>query len=307
VTTRMAPLELGFKAFDMHELLCHFIAVRAGLYVQHGLRVTLVDTTFTRDDKLPSNRVHAACGTALVMWLRGAPIQVVFVATDRPLFWVYGRSGARTTNALKGALIAGFPSTAPPAQFLNVILEQTGLDPVRDVTILASRDDVARIGLLTAGDVDAAVISSAVPPAEMERAGFNPVCFFGDWLRVPTTGLAVTRSLLQREQPAVEALVSTFAQALALLQSDPATVQSVLAEIFRVPTRSLTATSDLLRRCFTTTGDCPSAITNGAIALMARALGIASRPSGSLYDFSLLPTKSKTSETLLPLGEGGDG
>lgn len=285
----MAALQLGFKAFDIHELLCHFMAMHTGLYERRGLRVTLVDTTFMPDDKLPTNLVQAACGAALAAWLWGAPYQVVCVATDRPLFWLYGRAGYAGIDALRGARIAGFPSIAPPAQFLNLILDQAGLDPVRDVTIHAMRDDVARLGLLTAGDVDAAVISSAIPPAEMEHAGFSPISFFGDSLRVPTTGLAVTQSLLQRERAAVQALVSAFVQALALLHRDVTAAQAVLEGIFRVPTRSLPPTYDLLRRCFTVAGRSPPEITNGAVTLMARALGVTAVPVGSPYDFSLIP------------------
>src|SRR5262245_4990544 len=106
----MVALQLGFKAFDFHELLCHFIAMRAGLYLQHGLQVSLVDTTFIPDDKLPSDLVHAACGAALAMWLRGAPYRVVCVAIDRPMFWLYGRSEYAGIDSLRGARIAGFPS-----------------------------------------------------------------------------------------------------------------------------------------------------------------------------------------------------
>ncbi|MGH8324276.1 MAG: hypothetical protein ACRETD_10840, partial [Steroidobacteraceae bacterium] len=190
---------------------------------------------------------------------------------------------------MKGARIAGFPPIAPPAQFLKLILERAGLDPIRDVTIYAARDDIARAGLLAAGDVDAAVISSAIPPAEMEHAGFSQISFFGDALRVPTTGLAVTRSLLQREGEAVRAMVTAYAQSLALLQQDASAAPAVLEQTFRVPTRSLAPTCNLLRRCFTGAGRSPPDVTDGAVTLMAGLLGITAVPAGSPYDFSLLP------------------
>ena len=42
----MTTVQLGFKAFDAHELLCHFIAAKAGLYQRHRLQIELVDITF---------------------------------------------------------------------------------------------------------------------------------------------------------------------------------------------------------------------------------------------------------------------
>lgn len=45
---------LGFKAFDPHELLCHFLAEHSGYYRDAGLQVELSDITFTPDTELPA-------------------------------------------------------------------------------------------------------------------------------------------------------------------------------------------------------------------------------------------------------------
>jgi len=58
---------------------------------------------------------------------------------------------------------------APPAHFLRMIIKSVGLDPDRDLSIEAVRDDRARLGLLRSGDAVAAIISAAVLPAEMQR------------------------------------------------------------------------------------------------------------------------------------------
>jgi hypothetical protein len=42
----MTTITLGFKAFDPHELLCHFVADMAGLYRRESLQVELADITF---------------------------------------------------------------------------------------------------------------------------------------------------------------------------------------------------------------------------------------------------------------------
>ena len=55
----MTTVQLGFKAFDAHELLCHFIAAKAGLYQRHRLQIELVDITFAIDTDLPQDMFQA--------------------------------------------------------------------------------------------------------------------------------------------------------------------------------------------------------------------------------------------------------
>jgi hypothetical protein len=76
----MTSIHLAFKAFDVHELLCHFLAESEGLYANAKLSVTLLDWTFIPDGELPANTFQAACGAALGAFLRGERRKVVYVA-----------------------------------------------------------------------------------------------------------------------------------------------------------------------------------------------------------------------------------
>lgn len=280
---------LGFKAFDPHELLCHFVARRAGLYARHGVEVTLVDTTFLPDDKLPGDTLHAACGAALAAWLQGAPYRVVLAAVDRPMFWLHAAPGFADVAALSGKRIAGYPAIAPPAQFLRLVLERAGLDAARDVISYPVRDDTARLGLLRAGDVEAAVLSSSIAPAALHREGFATAAFFGDALRVPTTGLAVREELLERRPELVGALVKAHASALEIIHRDDDALGEVLARDFDFCAEDLEPMRDLARACFTRDGRSPNEITSAAVATVARLAGVPEPPSPeSLYHFSLL-------------------
>ena len=83
----MRKVRIGFKAFDPHELMLHFIAVDSGLYKKEGLDVELNDITFADDQALPSGLFQVSCGAALSGALQGNGQRVVFVATDKPMFW----------------------------------------------------------------------------------------------------------------------------------------------------------------------------------------------------------------------------
>lgn len=285
----MAQLYLGFKAFDPHELLCHFIAVRAGLYRERGIEVRLLDTTFLPDSQLPANTLQVACGAALSGWLQGAPLKVVFVATDRPLFWLYAGPGIEELADLKGRRVAGFPAIAPPAHFLKLILRQAGIDPDA-VMIEAVRDDAARLGLLASGDAGAALISSAIASEQITDMGLRQMLFFGDHLRVPTTGLAVTEQLLHQQGELVSSMVAIFQRSLALIHSDRNLVEEVLRDDFHMPEKGIASTGHLIQNYFTEQGSSASEITDQAVSLMAGELGVevADIPQTSLYDFQYL-------------------
>jgi hypothetical protein len=278
----MITVHLGFKAFDPHELACHFVARRAGLYAARGLEVRLLDTTFIPDEQLPPRTFHAACTAALHAWLRGAPMKVVFVACDRPMFWLVGRAGALAPEH-PGCRIAGYPPGTPPAEMLRMVLE-TGGDPShRETVVLPVRDDGARLGLLMGGDVDAAVISSAVPFASIARRGLETLRFFGDVLRVPTTGLAVHSGLLACEPDLVQAMRGCYRESLRLLHADEQLANEALVGCLALEADDAREVVAVLRHCYTPDGCSTTAIESAAIEAVRQALGLSAPPTEPLY------------------------
>lgn len=168
-------VELGFRAYDPHELLPHAVARRHRLYERAGVEVRLRDLTFGPDEAL-----QVSCGAALLAALRGEERRILLVASRMPLFWLAGR--APLTH---GGVVASYPEGSPPALFARLLAGP-------GVTSVPARDDAARLGLVLDGSADAAVVSSAVPPARLEAAGLRELVAFAEALRVPTTGLAAT-------------------------------------------------------------------------------------------------------------------
>ena len=279
----MTTVHLGFKAFDPHELACHFIARHAGLYAAQGLDVRLLDTTFLTDEQLPPRTFQAACTAALFAWLRGSPVRVVFVACDRPMFWLVGRPGALDAAGEARVRIAGYPPGAPPGELLRVVLGADRQMAGCNVEILPVRDDVARLGLVCGGDVDAAVVSSAIAPSRLRRLGLEPLRFFGDSVRVPTTGLAVHRDLLEREPEIVRTMSTCHHRSLQLLHAGDARVIEALCTSLDLTLDDAHDVAASLRRCCTTAGRSTLAIESAAIEGARRTLGVAVLPAAPLY------------------------
>ena len=163
----MISVEIGFRAFDPHELLCHFIAHDQGYYEEEGLSPRLTDLTFVQP--VPTGIFHVACGSALLGRFAGEPYRVVLAAARGPMFRLVGRGSSTSVQALRGSVVASFPTGSPPDVFLRLFLHRTALTD-GDVQFRAVRDDIARLGLLASGDAGAALVSSAIPNSTLQTS-----------------------------------------------------------------------------------------------------------------------------------------
>jgi len=281
----VTTVQVGFKAFDPHELLCHFVAVNAGLYQRENIDVELIDISFVADTELPSHVCQVSCGAALGSALRGMPQRILFVATDKPMFWIYSNNEIKSLGELARSKIATFPAIAPPYHLANIILKKSGINVERDVVLLSARDDVARFGLLASGNVDAAVISSIIAPAKIEQTGKNRLCFFGDKIRIPTTGLAVDQSYLEKETELIKTLVNILKHSLSIIHQDPNAVARVLKEYFDVDDSIKMETAELFQNYYTKDGRTTQEIAQNAINTLCKSLSISTIPDWQqIYD-----------------------
>lgn len=286
----MIDVECGIKAYDVHELYCHFLAERLGFYADEGLRVRVADVTFTPDDRLPRSRYfQVACGAAYLGRRDGFPFKVLLAAATRPMFWLHARTELESIESLRGKRVATYPPVAPPHWFHRLLLRKHGLDADRDVEFVPCRDDIIRLGLLRAGDVDAALLSSATSPVAVQRLGLRTLALTGDEVRFVTTGVATFESTLRDEPELVEAIVRSHRRALAAFHEQPDAAIAVLADILLVADDVAEETFALLRHCLTVDGIAESSLLVGALADIERELPVGDSVEPSdLYDFSLL-------------------
>lgn len=284
----MITVHLAFRAFDVHELACHFVAQRAGLYAARGLEVHLLDANFVPEERLPPHTFHAACTAALLDWLKGAALEVVFIACERPMFWLAGRPGMAAPEELAGGRIAGYPPGSPPAELLRLVLRTHDFGVGREPVAVAARDDAARLGLLLAGEVDAAVISSALLPGRLRQRGLPLLELFGDALRLPSTGLAVNSEMRQREPELLRAMCGCYRESLELLHGDGRLSRDALAAAIDFGGAEPGEALELVRRCYTVDGRCAEDVLDAAVEAMCRLVGAGPRVAADLYDFTSL-------------------
>ncbi len=280
----MKQIHLAFKAYDVHELLCHAIAESTGLYADAGLSVTLVDTTFVPDEALPSDTFHVSCGATLASFLGGQRSKVIFVACDKPMFWLYGRPGIDFLEELRQVRVATFPDAAPPANFLRKLLADAGIAP----GLLPCRDDTARLALLTSSSVDAALLSSLHLPHEIEARGAKQLAFIGESLRLPSTGLAVSSELHEQQPALVAQMVAIYQQAMKLVYDNETVLRSVLINAFSMPEAGVEKAVRIVRGCYNPCGYSHKGLLQEAVEGMAAVMGLASPAPGDLYEFKYI-------------------
>lgn len=287
----MIEFECGIKAFDVHELLCHYVAKRSGFYAEEGLEVVVRDRTFTPDGELPqASYFQVACGAAFLGRRQGTPFKVLLACCDRPMFWLHSAPEIERVKDLRGARVASYAPVAPPYWFSRLVLEAHGLDPDRDLSLEPVRDDHARLGMLLTGEVKAAVASSAISPLDVQRRGLRTLALLGDTVTFVTTGVATHERVVEEQPGEIAAIVRSFRRALDLVHDEPDRVLPVLAELLGESEPAARAFYDLAHPCFTRDGRVPTDRLQEAVdRLLAVLPGDDHVEAAELYDFSLVP------------------
>jgi ABC-type nitrate/sulfonate/bicarbonate transport system substrate-binding protein len=287
----MTDVLCGIKAFDVHELLPHFLAKRLGYYDDESLRVRVVDITFTPDERLPDRSFfQVACGAAYLGRREGFPFRVLLAAAVRPMFWLHARPEIESIEQLRGKRVATYPAVAPPHYFHRVLLRKHGIDPDADLEEFRwHRDDIIRLGLLREGDVDAALLSSATSPARVRRLGLRTLALAGDEVGFVTTGVATLEPIIENQRDVVEAVLRAHRRGLAAIHERPDDATEALADVLRETDDVARETFDAIRHCYTTEGRVDEQTLQSMVQEVGREVRAGSEVDArSLYDFSLL-------------------
>jgi hypothetical protein len=216
---------LGYRDHNVHELLCHEVARRAGYYDQFGVEVRAVPAS-----EHPEASLSAGLGGSLVESMRGQRRwRAVLVHTVHPLFWIWQREAH---PALTGpTVLAGHPEGSIVLAFTERLLKDHGSGGTAPSVLHfppGDDGDIDRLEALKSGAADAAVLGSNFAPSTLSRLGLTESLFFGDALRFPTAGVAVDLDMTSVDDPAAQAVVAAQQAALLKVRSkDPLAVEAV--------------------------------------------------------------------------------
>ena len=238
---QLKKVRLAIPTFDIVTLPLK-MAQAKGFYQKEGLEVEIILVTGSLGvPAVLGNSVDfsTASGSILAAAARGVPVKLVSIITTKPTFDLISDPKIQSFPQLKGKLVAITTRGGTFEHITRMILERNGLNPDKDVTILAlGRQDDLYLGL-KAGKISAAIFS---PPRSLmlAREGFFKLAVSGDYLpHYPIGGLGVTDDLIRKNPGNIQAFVSATLRGMAYYRQNRAESIKFIAKELKMPDESL--------------------------------------------------------------------
>jgi len=198
-----------------------FAAKHNGYYREEGfdvefilMRAVLASTAVLTGDIDYNGAVTGVIAAAV----RGQPLKNVIFTMRSPVQSLMVSKEIRDPRQLKGKKVAASSPGATADLVAKHILKRFGLEPGRDVFIIYSASEAARLVTLDSGVVDAAILS--VPENIIARQkGFTELGVAGDFIEFPQNGFGTSVKKIKESRDEVHRMVRATLRGL-LFASD---------------------------------------------------------------------------------------
>ena len=271
-----------------------FVAKEHGFFQQEGLTAEMVVMPASLNIKvlLAGDIQYAATiGSAVAAAIRGINVRTVMLFVDRPLQDLVGAPGIAAISDLKGKVLAISSRGGLQDIIMRRILTQSKIDPSQ-VTIVTIPGQSAMISALKTGRIAAAMLN---PPFNFlaYREGLNNLGFSGNFVRLPSTGVATLGETLERAPDQVRRLIRALTRARAFAKENKAKVLPTLKRAMRIDDEDLLAKIyDQHKQVETADGRVDANLIADTIRDARQTENIVKEiPANLVFDFSYLPAR----------------
>jgi len=217
--------------------LPQYIAQEKGFYKKHDVEIDFI--TFRGGGELASALVGgsvdvavASLDHAIKMREKGLDVVSVLVTQDKLGFTMFARkgSGIKTVADLKGKVLGTSAPGSASDNYMRYLVAKAGLDPIKDVTLIASGNE-GRVAALKQGTVQAAAFSEPATSLVLNE-GFGEVLHDGTQWEYPFTVVMVKRDVLAKNRDAIKAFVEATLEGARLARANPAEAEAVAVKLF---------------------------------------------------------------------------
>jgi sulfonate transport system substrate-binding protein len=211
------------------------VAKEHGFFQQEGLTAELVVMPASLNIKvlLTGDLQYAATiGSAVAASIRGINVRTIMLFVDRPLHDLVGAPGITTIADVKGKL-AGISSRGGLQDILlRRMLIGSKIDPSQ-VTIITVSGSASMFAAIKTGRIAAGLLT---PPHNFlaYREGMNNLGFAGNFIRLPSTGIATMAETLEKSPEQVRRLTRALTRARAFAKDNKAKVLPTLKRALRI-------------------------------------------------------------------------
>lgn len=239
--------------------LVPFVAKDRGLYAKHGIEAELI--------QVRPNVAMAALlsgdidyveliGSVIRSAGRGAPVRAISTSIKAPFFSFAANSKFKTLKDLKGATIGVTAIGGTNYISTRLTLRHYGLDPDKDVKILAIGDEKLMYEAFKIGRVDSVVVA---PPFSviLRREGFPLLAHTGELLNFPFSGLGTTLDKIVKSRAQARKLLRGEIEALRFVRANPAGTTDVIRKRFSMDEKLARESYDVVVEAFSRDGRVP--------------------------------------------------
>jgi NitT/TauT family transport system substrate-binding protein len=261
VDSRVQTAEKVRIAYASNSLafLVPFVAKDRGLYTRHGIEAELI--------QVRPNVAMAALlsgdidyveliGSIIRSAGRGAPVRAISTSIKAPFFSFAANSKFKTIKDLKGATIGVTAIGGTNYVSTRLTLRHYGLDPDKDVKILAIGDEKLMYEAFKIGRVDSVVVA---PPFSviLRREGFPLLAHTGELLNFPFSGLGTTLDKIGKNRAQARKLLRGEIEALRFVRANPAGTTDVIRKRFSMDEKLARESYDVVVEAFSRDGRVP--------------------------------------------------
>ena len=188
--------------------------------------------------------------------IAGLPVRVVAGFLDNWPMTLIAQPEYKTLKELKGKTLGISSFGATPDVGARMMLKQAGLDPEKDIKVLALGSDAARLTALKQRVVDVVVIS---PPADaqMEKQGYTILARAYELFSFPYLGLGTHTKKIQEKPDEIRRAIKATIRANRFIRENREEAVRTLMEWGKVERDFAYASYDALRNLFNADGNVP--------------------------------------------------
>jgi len=254
---RLAKVVIGYPARSIASIQL-FIAQEKGFFREEGVDAQLNQV---RPDAAMAGLLtgelfaYDSVGTSVRAFQQGAPIKVLAVNLQRPLFWLVARPELKSINDLKGKVM-GTTSFGGVQHIAGLrMLRRLGLNPEVDITVILAGDTATQLQSIVSGAIHVAVLSP--PTVILARDKFklnvlaNAVDEFPSFFQ---SGLAVTDKSLLDQRDLVKRVLRARAKANRFFFENETGASEVIVKVLKVDLPVARESYRVSRNAFSTNG-----------------------------------------------------
>ena len=232
-------------------------------------------------------------GSVVRAAIRGLPVRVVASFLDSPTQMLLARQDFKSVKELKGKTlgVSTFGATADVAA--RMMFKYSGVDPEKEIKIIALGADQARFTALKEGIVDVIVIS---PPADVEgkKFGFRVLARAYELFNFPFVGLGANLKKITDRPDEIKRVIKALVKGNRYIRGNRDGAIQTLMEWGRTSKENAALSYDSVVRVFNADGSIPDDGLQAVIEAAAREAKITRQVSaGEVADLSLVREAQK--------------